>query len=157
MIIVDGTPTPQYLLVAQVPFLGTVAVHGHLVGKFLPIPHLPFGKHVVLDPDHFGQGADEGDLATGREVWMAHQGFDEDVLDIPETGADVNVFNVESVQPLLATMHHAIVLQSVTGLGNPRGLKYQRTRLYLDTARNPSWWGLDTVELGTSGETSCAV
>ena len=45
-----------------------------------------------------------------RESWgWGHQSFDENVLDEPDAGVDVDVFNVEGVQARLAAVHHSMI------------------------------------------------
>lgn len=70
---------------------------GHFLSKLFAVPDTPFGKEVVLDPDNLVDCAEESGFALEGETGMRYEGFGEDILDVAEAGADVDVFDVELV------------------------------------------------------------
>lgn len=96
----------QDLLIADVALAGPETVGGHLLGVFLPVADAPFGKQVQLDHHDFVDGAEEGDLPSPLQLRVRHQCLDEDVLDVPHAGVDVDELDVEGVHAFLAAVHH---------------------------------------------------
>lgn len=60
-----------------------------------------------MDPDDFRDGAYEGDFALKGEMGVRHEGFDEDILNEAETGAEMDEFDVERVHPHLTAVHQS--------------------------------------------------
>lgn len=91
------TPVAEDLLITQVPFSVVNDDFGHFIGEFLAVADAPFGEEVVLDPDDLVDCAKESDFALEGETGVRHEGLNEDILDVAEACADVDVFDVEFV------------------------------------------------------------
>lgn len=120
-----------------------------VLGAVLDVPP---GHEVVLHPDDLVQSLDEGDFALDVQARVGEDGFVDDVLDVAETGAEVDVFDVEGVFSAKANVHHAIwyqpLLSSVSG-------GVELTRLCRDTPKTPSYSGPSIVCSSMRGGTSC--
>lgn len=107
---------PQYLLSMKI----TLLLDYDLVidrSELVAVADVPLSHEVILYPNDLAEGLDEGDLALHLQTRVRKDGFRHDVLDEGQTGAEVDVFDVEGVGATKPNMHHAV------GTGVSRGLQ----------------------------------
>lgn len=91
-------------LIRHLRLLVVVAV----VAVLQPVEAVPAREEVVLDPDYFAQGLDEGDFPAEVETRVGEDGLEERVLDVGQAGAEEDVVDVEGVAAAFAYVHQAV-------------------------------------------------
>lgn len=83
-----------------------------LFGEFITVTDVPLSKEVVLDPDDFAKGLDEGDLAVHVETRVGKDSLGQDVLNKGEKRTDVHVFDMQRVLATATDVHHSVYMIS---------------------------------------------
>lgn len=73
--------------------------------KLGTVPTSPSSKQIILNPDYFPQGTDQRNPEGQGHLLAPHDSFDEHILNIAKTRADVYVFHIKGDHAVFPRMH----------------------------------------------------